>query len=155
NTHRNCIAQNVEQHGAAWALTAQDRFLVTTPLAHRAGVARLFNALGTGGTLVILRRFDAAEALETIARERITVAGLPPTVLRLMLPELRRHRSLGASLRCVVVSAEAFPAPLLHELASLLPQVAFEAVYGMSEAAVARASHAEMLEREGTVGRPW
>lgn len=155
NTHRNCIVQNVAQHGAAWRLGAGERFLATTPLAHRAGIARMFNALGTGGTLVVMEKFDAAAALELVARERITVAGLPPTVLRLMLPELRRHPSLGATLRVVVVSAEAFPAALLRELAALLPHVAFEAVYGMSEAAVSRASHEEMLQREGTVGRPW
>ncbi|MGQ0652783.1 MAG: AMP-binding protein [Betaproteobacteria bacterium] len=71
-----------------------------------------------------------------------------------MLPELRRHRSLGATLRCVVVSAEAFPAALLRELAALLPHVRFQAVYGMSEAAVSGATHEERLAREGTVGRP-
>ena len=155
NTHRNCIVQNVEHHAAAWKLGGNERFLATTPLAHRAGIARLFNALGTGGTLVVMEKFDAASALELVARERITVAGLPPTVLRLMLPELRKHPSLGATLRVVVVSAEAFPAALLRELAALLPDVKFEAVYGMSEAAITHASHREMLEREGTVGRPW
>jgi long-chain acyl-CoA synthetase len=155
NTHANCIVQNVEQHGVAWALGENERFLATTPLAHRAGIARMFNALGLGGTLVVMEKFDAASALELIARQRITVAGLPPTVLRLMLPELRRHPSLGATLRCVVVSAEAFPAALLRELAALLPQVRFHSVYGMSEAAVSGASHEEMLAREGTVGRPW
>ena len=155
NTHRNCILQNVEQHAAAWGLREGDRFLATTPLAHRAGIARMFNALGVGGTLVVMEKFDAASALELIARERITVAGLPPTVLRLMLPELRSHRSLGATLRCVVVSAEAFPAALLRELAALLPETRFQSVYGMSEAAITGASHEEMLEREGTVGRPW
>ena len=155
NTHANCIVQNVEHHGAAWRLGENERFLATTPLAHRAGIARMFNALGLGGTLVAMEKFDAATALELVARERITVAGLPPTVLRLMLPELRRHASLGAALRCVVVSAEAFPAALLRELAALLPHVRFQSVYGMSEAAVSGASHEEMLAREGTVGRPW
>jgi long-chain acyl-CoA synthetase len=155
NTHANCIVQNVQHHGTAWRLREDDRFLATTPLAHRAGIARMFNALGVGGTLVVMEKFDAASALELIARERITVAGLPPTVLRLMLPELRAHPSLGATLRCVVVSAEAFPTALLRELAALLSHVRFHAVYGMSEAAVSGASHDEMLQREGTVGRPW
>lgn len=155
NTHANCILQNVEQHAAAWGLRDGERFLATTPLAHRAGIARMFNALGLGGTLVVMEKFDAASALELIARERITVAGLPPTVLRLMLPELRKHPSLCATLRVVVVSAEAFPAALLRELAALLPETKFESVYGMSEAAITRASHREMLHKEGTVGRPW
>lgn len=155
NTHANAIVQNVRQHAEAWGIGAEDRFLATTPLAHRAGVARLFNALGLGGTLVVMEKFDAGEALATIERERITVAGLPPTVLRLMLPQLRAQPSRGASLRRVIVSAEAFPHSLLEEAGSLLPNARFQTVYGMSEAAITGASHEELLRRPGTVGRPW
>ena len=53
-THANMIVQNVLMHGTEWAIGRDDRYLVVTPLAHRAGVSRLFNALGLGGTLVIL-----------------------------------------------------------------------------------------------------
>ena len=155
NTHANVIVQNVYQHAIAWGIGAQDNFLATTPLAHRAGVARLANALGLGGTLVAMAKFDAAPALEAIERERISVAGLPPTVLRMMLPEIRREPKKCASLRTVIVSAEAFPLSLLQEMVSVLPLVKFHAVYGMSEAAVSSASHAEMLERPGTAGRPY
>jgi len=155
NTHANVIVQNVEQHAAAMQLDAADRFLATTPLAHRAGVARMFNALGLGGTLVVMERFDAGEALALIARERITVAGLPPTVLRLMLPGLRREPSGCASLRRIIVSAEAFPHALLEEISALLPRVRFFAVYGMSEAAISIASHEELFSHPGTAGRPW
>ena len=94
-------------------------------------------------------------ALEAIERERVSVAGLPPTVLRLMLPEIRREPGKCASLRTVIVSAEAFPVHLLKEMAEVLPGVKFHAVYGMSEAAVSSASYAEMLERPGTAGRPY
>ena len=155
NTHANVIVQNVEQHAAAMELDAADRFLATTPLAHRAGVARMFNALGLGGTLVVMERFDAGEALALIARERITVAGLPPTVLRLMLPGLRREPSSCAALRCIVVSAEAFPHALLEEISALLPRARFFSVYGMSEAAISIARHEELLAHPGTVGKPW
>jgi long-chain acyl-CoA synthetase len=154
NTHANVLVQNVEQHAGAWGIGEDDRFLVTTPLAHRAGMARLVNALGLGGTLVIMESFDAAAALELVEREAITVAGLPPTVIRIMLPEMRRNPEGLASLRTVVVSTEAFPAPLMREVAALLPRAQFHAVYGMSEAAVSSASLAEQLARPGTVGRP-
>ena len=154
NTHANVLVQNVEQHAAALGIHEDDRFLVTTPLAHRAGIARLVNALGLGGTLVILEKFDPLLALDAIERERITVAGLPPTVLRMMLPQVRERPGGLASLRAVVVSTEAFPAALMREVAELLPQTQFHAVYGMSEAAVSVASAREQLERPGTVGRP-
>jgi long-chain acyl-CoA synthetase len=154
NTHRNVLAQNVEQHAAAWGIGENDRFLVTTPLAHRAGMARLVNALGLGGTLVIMESFEASAALELIEREAVTVAGLPPTVIRMLLPEIRRDPGRLASLRSVIVSTESFPAPLMREVAALLPATQFHAVYGMSEAAVSSASLAEQLARPGTVGRP-
>jgi long-chain acyl-CoA synthetase len=154
NTHANVIVQNVEHHVAAWGIGEEDRFLATTPLAHRAGIARLVNALGLGGTLVIMEKFDAAEALALIQRERITVAGLPPTALRMMLPELKKDASKCASLRRVIVSTEAFPAALMREVSALLPHTQFYGVYGMSEAAVSSASLEEQLTRPGTVGRP-
>jgi long-chain acyl-CoA synthetase len=155
NTHANVLVQNIEHHVAAFGIHEEDRFLVTTPLAHRAAIGRLINALGLGGTLVIMEKFDAGQAFELIERERISVAGLPPTVIRMMLPELAKDRQRMSSLRRVIVSTEAFPAHLMREVAALLPQAQFYGVYGMSEAAVSCASMAEQLERPGTVGRPY
>ena len=153
-THAGVILQNIEHHVAAWGISEDDRFLATTPLAHRAGIARLVNALGLGGTLVIMEKFDAQEALALIERERITVAGLPPTVIRMMLPAIRAEPQKCRSLRRVIVSTEAFPAQLVREASALLPHAEFYGVYGMSEAAVSSASLREQLERPGTVGRP-
>jgi long-chain acyl-CoA synthetase len=155
STHANVIVQGIYQHALAWGVGERDVYLATTPLAHRAGVARLANALGLGGTLVAMPKFDAASALEAIARERVSVAGLPPTVLRMMLPEMRRDPAKCASLRVVVVAAEALPLLLLKDLISVLPHVRFEAVYGMSEAVISCAGQDEMLARPGTAGRPY
>ncbi len=154
NTHASVIFQNVEHHVAAWGIGEDDVYLATTPLAHRAGVGRLVNALGLGGTLVIMEKFDAADALALVERERVTVAGFPPTVLRMLLPFLKANPARCASLRRVIVSTEAFPAPLMREVSAVLPSVEFYGVYGMSEAAVSSASLAEQLARPGTAGRP-
>ena len=67
------------------------------PLAHRAGCARLYDALGLGGTLVMMDKFDVEHALHLIEIERITVTGLVPTVIRMMLPKLRDSRLHVAS----------------------------------------------------------
>jgi long-chain acyl-CoA synthetase len=152
-THDNVIVQNVDHHVAAWGIGADDVYLATTPLAHRAGVGRLVNALGLGGTLVIMEKFDAAEALDLVERERVTVAGFPPTVIRMLLSSFKSSPERCASLRRVIVSTEAFPVPLMREVSALLPNVEFYGVYGMSEAAVTSASLAEQLERPGTAGR--
>ncbi|HEY5900413.1 MAG TPA: AMP-binding protein [Burkholderiales bacterium] len=154
NTHAGVIVQNVEHHVAAWGIGEDDVFLATTPLAHRAGVGRLVNALGLGGTLVIMEKFDADEALALVERERVTVAGFPPTVIRMLLPSIKANPARCASLRRVIVSSEAFPVPLMREVSAALPGVEFYGVYGMSEAAVTSASLAEQLARPGTAGKP-
>ena len=153
-THANMILQNVYLYGMEWGLSAEDRFLVVTPLAHRGGIARLYNALGLGGTLVVMEKFDPAAAMELIQRERVTVAGLVPTVLRMMLPQIRSNPAPLSSLRRIVVSTEAFPVPLKREIARLLPDAMLLSLFGMTEASVTLLSHAEQFSHPESVGRP-
>jgi acyl-CoA synthetase (AMP-forming)/AMP-acid ligase II len=153
-THANMIVQNVFMHGTEWGIGRDDRYLVLTPLAHRAGVSRLFNALGFGGTLVILDKFDPAGTIETIERERITVTGLVPTAIRMLLPELRRAPARCETLRRIIVSTEAFPVPLKQALLALLPRAEIHSVFGSTEALVTNLSHAEQFTHPASVGRP-
>ena len=153
-THANMIVQNVFMHGTEWGIGRDDRYLVLTSLAHRAGMSRLFNALGLGGTLVILEKFDPAATIETIDREHITVTGLVPTAIRMLLPELRRAPARCASLRRIIVATEAFPVPLKQELLGLLPHAEIHSVFGSTEALVTNLSHAEQFTHPASVGRP-
>ena len=153
-THANMVVQNVLMHGTEWGIGREDRYLVVTPLAHRAGVSRLFNALGLGGTLVILEKFDPAAAIDAIERERITVTGLVPTAIRMMLPELRKAPARCDSLRRIIVATEAFPVPLKQELLALLPRAEIHSVFGSTEALVTNLSHAEQFTHPASVGRP-
>jgi long-chain acyl-CoA synthetase len=153
-THANMVVQNVFMHGTEWGIGRDDRYLVLTPLAHRAGVSRLFNALGLGGTLVILDRFDPARTVETIERERVTVTGLVPTAIRMLLPELRKAPARCHSLRRIIVSTEAFPVALKQDLLALLPHAEIHSVFGSTEALVTNLSHAEQFTHPASVGRP-
>ncbi len=153
-THANMIVQNVFMHSLEWDIGADDRYLAINPLAHRAGCARLFNALGLGGTLVVMERFDAEKALELIQRERITVTGLVPTVIRMLLPFVRKDTSRCASLRKIIVSTEAFPVELKREVLELLPQAEIHSLFGSTEALVTNLGHAEQFSHPASVGRP-
>ena len=153
-THANMIVQNVFMHGTEWGIGRDDRYLVLTPLAHRAGISRLFNALGLGGTLVILDKFDPAGTIDTIERERITVTGLVPTAIRMLLPELRKAPARCETLRRIVVSTEAFPVALKQALLALLPRAEIHSVFGSTEALVTNLSHAEQFTHPASVGRP-
>jgi len=152
-THANMVVQNTFLHAREWHLTEDDRLLVVTPLAHRAGIARLFNALGLGATLVILPRFDPAATLQAIATERITMTGLVPTALRMMLPLLRADPGRCATLRCLNVSTEAFPVDLKEALLALLPDVRIHSLFGSTEVLATNLSHAEQFTHPETVGR--
>ena len=152
-THANMLVQCVYMHAVEWGLDRDDRFLVTTPLAHRTGCSRMFNALGLGGTLVVMEKFDPVHAVELIEREGITVAGLVPTVIRMLLPHIRKDPRRCASLRRLVVAGEAFPVALKREIIALLPQAQIFSLFGLTEAQVTSLSHSEQLTHPESVGR--
>jgi fatty-acyl-CoA synthase len=58
--------------------------LAVAPLSH-AGGCHAFSRLTLGGTVVIMRTFDARELLRLVAEHRVTDMWLPPTVLALVL----------------------------------------------------------------------
>jgi long-chain acyl-CoA synthetase len=154
-THANIVTQHRFANAVEWGISEQDCYLVTTPLAHRTGFARLANALTLGGTLVVMKKFDARATVETIARERITVAGMVPTVCRMLLPEIKTDQAKCSSLRRIVVTGEAFPVELKRQFLSSLPHVRLVSFFATTEAgAVTSLSHEEQFERPASIGRP-
>lgn len=153
-THSNLVITNAFS-AIQWGLTEDDVGLVTTPLAHRTGLARMVNTFCLGAKLVVMMRFDVEEALRVIEAEQVTVLGIVPTVGRMMLPTLKEDSKRCASLRHLLVTGEAFPVELKRELALLLPQIRLCSFYAMTEAgAVTALSHEEQFSHATSVGRP-
>ena len=154
-THSNIVTQHCFVNAVEWGISREDCFLVTTPLAHRTGFARLANALTLGGTLVVMRKFDPGQAVATIEREKITVAGMVPTVCRLLLPEIEADPSRCASLRRIVVTGEAFPVDLKRRFLALLPKARLVSFFAMTEVGgVTLLSHEEQFDHAASIGRP-
>jgi long-chain acyl-CoA synthetase len=154
-THSNIVTQHGFINAIEWGISHADRFLVTTPLAHRTGFARLGNALTLGGTLIIMTKFDPKQTIATIAREGATVAGMVPTVCRMLMPEIAADPSRCASLRRIVVTGEAFPVDLKRQLIGLLPDVKLVSFFAMTEVGgVTSLSHEEQFTHASSVGRP-
>jgi fatty-acyl-CoA synthase len=90
-----------------------DRYLCPAPLYHAAPL--VFSALQhrLGSTPVVMRRFDAEEALRTIQDQKITISQWVPTHFKrlLQLPEERRARYDTSSLRVAVHAAAPAPCP--------------------------------------------
>ena len=154
-THANILIQNGFINGIEWRLSNEDIFLVATPLAHRTGMGRLANAFTLGATIVVMRSFDAALAVDLIEKHKVTVMGMVPTVCRMMLPEIEKDTRRCRNLRRVLVTGEAFPVELKQRFIKLLPETRLVSFFAMTEAgAVTSLSHEEQFSYPESVGRP-
>src|SRR5690606_40900708 len=71
-------------------LSGDDACLGTMPLVHSAGLTFTLMHLYVGGTVHILRDFSPAAYLDLVERRRITSSLVVPTMVVMILDELRR-----------------------------------------------------------------
>ena len=142
-------------HAMEWGLRSDERILVTTAFAHRVAVARLYNALTLGATLVVLRHFDLDSALDAFEHERITLAGIVPTIARMLLARIAPNDPRCVSLRTICATGEAFPVELKERLLARLPQLRLYSFLAMTEAAgMGTLMPEHQFSHAGSVGRP-
>jgi acyl-CoA synthetase (AMP-forming)/AMP-acid ligase II len=153
-THANLIFTGL-LNNFDYGLNEHDRIMVTTPFAHRTAIARLYNTLTLGATLVITPQFDAAETLATFVRERISVTGLVPTVARMLLDAIEGDPAPYANLRMMISVGEAFPIELKKRLFATLPNIKLSSALAMTEAFGAAVLKSEdQITHAGAAGRP-
>jgi long-chain acyl-CoA synthetase len=135
--------------------TAADRALTPLPLAHLYAMQSGLNGMfRVGGSLVLMRRFDAAAMLASVARHRATfMTGAPPMFIRWMaMPELRTFDL--SSLRIVTCGAAPLAASVLHEFKAATG-VAISESYGLTEAGPTTHSNSNgPIDKIGSVGPP-
>ncbi|WP_424138778.1 AMP-binding protein [Roseomonas chloroacetimidivorans] len=122
------------EHVVALGLSAQDRLLVTGPLYH-VGAFDLpgMAVLWVGGSLCILRDFDAAAVVRAIAGERLTGAWLAPVMLSRTL-EYGNPEGLDlSSLRWVIGGGERTPESRIRAFRNLFPSGRYVDAYGLTE----------------------
>jgi acyl-coenzyme A synthetase/AMP-(fatty) acid ligase/acyl carrier protein len=115
--------------------TEDDVVLQKTPYGFDVAVGETFAPLTMGGRLVLARpegHRDPACLLETIRRERVTVAEFVPAMLQVFLDEPGVSHA-AASLRLVIASGEALSRELQDRFFSLLG-AELHNVYGPTEA---------------------
>jgi len=132
-TQANSIIPNGYINALQYGIGASDRHLVTTPLAHRTGFARMANMLLHGCTLHVMPRFDAAEAARIAREERITVIGMVPTVGRMLLPEIETAPQNFATVEVMLVTGESFPLEVKQRIHKALPRVRMYSFFAMTE----------------------
>jgi amino acid adenylation domain-containing protein/non-ribosomal peptide synthase protein (TIGR01720 family) len=135
-SHRS-ITNRLEWGLSQFAVTPEDRVLLSTTASFDVSVPELFAPLRVGAAVVIARpdgRKDPAYLAELIRREGVTGADFVPSLLEVFLAEDSARDC--TSLRWIEVAGEAFPAALANLCSELLPGCAVYNLYGPTEAAV-------------------
>ncbi|XP_031490925.1 probable CoA ligase CCL5 [Nymphaea colorata] len=157
SSHRNLIAM-VSVIMGRFRLDSGDgleTFLCTVPMFHVYGLAAFASGLlGSGGTIVVLSRFDMGAMLEAIQRYRVTYLPLVPPILVALAksPEVRRF-DLG-SLGKVLSGGAPLGKELMEEFVARFPSVSVLQGYGLTESTGIGASTdtADESRRYGTAG---
>lgn len=129
----------------AWAagaeLSAADRYAVVNPFFHGFGYkAGVISSLLAGATIYPVEVFAAAELLDLIQAERITVLPGVPTIFTSLLnhPELGDYDT--SSLRFAIAGAAAAPETLFEDMVQILGFRTVAQAYGLTECVVATLS---------------
>jgi fatty-acyl-CoA synthase len=98
-------------------LNSNDRVLVHTPMFYTGGLnVYTTPAILLGGTVVIMRHWDATEALRTIEREKITAFFAVPTQFSMMADSPLFENADLSSLRWIISGGAPCPLPLIKRL---------------------------------------
>lgn len=133
-------------------MSPDDRYLVTTPLAHRPAQARLQAALATGATTILSTNYRTADLVSLIEDHGVTTIGTVPTALQDLVAELL-GRTLD-SVRVVHVASDAIRPALFQAARRVLPRAQFVSSYASTETGyVAVATTQELVTRPASAGR--
>jgi long-chain acyl-CoA synthetase len=139
----------------AFKITADDVYLSPAPIYHTAPLKWCATVQALGGTVVLMERFNAEEALAAIERFRVTVTQMVPTmfVRMLQLPEQTRTAYDVSSLRMAVHAAAPCPPDVKDAMMSWWGPVLVE-YYGATEGhGITVITAAEWQAKRGSVGR--
>ncbi|WP_395397689.1 class I adenylate-forming enzyme family protein [Novosphingobium sp. BL-8A] len=126
------------------------------PLFHISGLGSAFLApMLSGGKIVTMRRWDAAEAVRLIEREKVTQLSTVPTMLWDMVHKAHLAEADLSSLRNIGSGGQALPLNLLEEVRRLCPHSLLGTGYGMTETsgAIAQAVGEDFLQARASAGR--
>jgi len=152
-------AMGTAQRGLAalWGFRRDDVYLLAGPAYHAGPGGYAFTTLFTGGTVAILRSWDARAALGEIERRRVSTTFLTPAhfIRILEVPEADRSGIDLSSLRLVIHGGAPCPVTVKQRIMDVLAGAEIWELYGASEGGATRVSPEEWRARPGTVGRPW
>jgi fatty-acyl-CoA synthase len=153
-TPHRALVGNARHTAEALGVTETDVSLLMVPHFTVFGTSLIVGAVVAGATLVLLESFSAAQAIETMVAERVTLCHGVPTMFTLLLRTGHFTRQRLPSLRTGIIAGS----PVAPELVRRIREVCdVEIAYGLTETgptvSITRAGDPGEL-RETTVGRP-
>ena len=137
------------QHGYAWG----DRTLGVMPLYHTMGIHSLLAMHLVGGCFVPQARWDAAEALRLIERERVTSLYLAPTLFHDLVHDADIGSADVSSVRALGYAGAAMTSTLVRRCAEVFRPDAFVNHYGSTEIYTFTIGR-DQATKPGCAGRP-
>jgi long-chain acyl-CoA synthetase len=160
NQH-NILARNGRFPHLLDADSPQAVSLATTPMFHVGGLSSLLTHVLTGGRIVMAEgRFDPAEVMTLIERERIQIWGAVPTMAVRLLAHPDFERFDLSSLKSWPLGGAPVTTDLLDRIRTALPNLRTRGLsntWGMTEAGgfLTAADARDLALHPGTVGRPY
>ena len=154
-THQNITANTRQVEAIDPRQDARDMIVGVLPLFHVfANICVLNRTVAHGGCIAMLPRFDAGQALKTLARVQATSMPGVPTMYQALLDHPACGKTDFSSLRVCISGGAPLPQPLKQRFEAATGARLIEG-YGLTETAgVATANPYEGEERPGTIGQP-
>ncbi len=152
--HTHYIRANYCTHFAStWRMTPESVVMHAGSLVFNGAFVTLMPALFLGATYVLQARFDAAEFIETVARERVTHVMMVPSQIIAVMNAPNFSPAKLASLQML----GSVGAPLHREhkdrLTTALPGIFYE-LYGLTEGVITILDKNDVGRKAGSVGNP-
>ena len=138
-----------------YTMNAETVYLSPAPLYHAAPLNFCMSVHRLGGTIIIMDRFDALEALRLIERYRVTHSQWVPTMFVRMLKladEARRQYDLSSQ-QVAIHAAAPCPIPVKEQMIAWWGPILHEYYAGTEGNGFTAITSAEWLTHKGSVGR--
>jgi long-chain acyl-CoA synthetase len=152
-THLNVVMNVVASAMHSFDIDSSDVVLGCLPLFHTFGQTCCMNtAFYVGASVVLLPRFDGAQALQLLVDEKCTIfMGVPTMYVGLL--EAAKSSDLRPTLKSALSGGAALPVPLLEQFTEVFGTAVLEG-YGLTETSpVATFNQVGFPPKPGTVGK--
>jgi acyl-CoA synthetase (AMP-forming)/AMP-acid ligase II len=132
-SYANLYWKNIA-HVVEFGFTGADRGLACGPLYH-VGALDLTTTtlLYVGGSIEILRKFDAEQVLDALERGGISTVWLAPSMVNQLMAHPTLERRDLSGVRVIIDGGEKMPLPLIQRLVGAFPNAWFADAYGLTE----------------------